>query len=48
MWGRVEKRRAFMEGTLGIALKPEVLPFSNIAGWLPPYWLSPELAMALR
>jgi hypothetical protein len=48
MWGRVEKRRAFMQDVLGIALKPEVLPFSNIAGWLPPYWLSPELAMAMR
>ncbi len=48
MWGRIEKRRAFMEGVLGITLKPEVLPFSNIAGWLPPYWLSPELAMAMR
>jgi hypothetical protein len=48
MWGRVEKRRAFMQEVLGIKLKPEVLPFSNIAGWLPPYWLSPELAMAMR
>lgn len=48
MWARVEKRRAFMAGVLGIKLKPEVLPFSNIPGWLPPYWLSPELAMAMR
>lgn len=48
MWGRVEKRRAFMRDALGIALKPEVLPFSNLAGWLPPYWLSPNLAMALQ
>jgi hypothetical protein len=48
MWGRVEKRRAFMQEVLGIKLKPEILPFSNIAGWLPPYWLSPELAMAMR
>lgn len=48
MWGRVEKRRAFMAEVLGIKLKPEVLPFSSIAGWLPPYWLSPELAMAMR
>jgi creatinase/prolidase-like protein/peptidase M24-like protein len=48
MWERINKRRAFMQEALGIALKPEVLPFSNIAGWLPPYWLSPELAMAMR
>jgi hypothetical protein len=30
---------------LGIALKPEVLPLSNLAGYLPPFWLSPQLAM---
>jgi hypothetical protein len=47
MWGRVERRRAFMEEQLGIKLKPEILPFSNIAGWLPPYWLAPELAMTV-
>lgn len=45
---RVHRRRAFMLDELGIRLKPEVLPFSNIAGWLPPFWLSPEYAMALR
>jgi hypothetical protein len=48
MCQRVELRRAFMRDTLGITLKPEVLPFSSIAGWLPPYWLSSELAMAMR
>jgi Creatinase/Prolidase N-terminal domain len=48
MWIRVEKRRAFMTDVLGIPLAPEVLPFSNLAGWLPPYWLAPELAMAMR
>jgi hypothetical protein len=48
MWGRVQKRRAFMQEALGITLKPEVLPFSNLAAWLPPYWLSPHLAMALK
>jgi hypothetical protein len=30
---------------LGISLKPEVLPLSNLAGYLPPFWLSPHLAM---
>jgi hypothetical protein len=48
MWQRVSRRRTFMKDVLGISLKPEVLPFSNLAGWLPPYWLSPELAMAMR
>jgi len=34
-----------MAGSLGIHLKPEVLPLSNLAGYLPPYWLAPNLAM---
>jgi hypothetical protein len=38
-------RRAFMAGVLGIKLKPEVLPLSNLPGYLPPFWLSPGLAM---
>jgi hypothetical protein len=38
-------RRAFMTDVLGIQLKPEVLPLSNLAGCLPPFWLSPGLAM---
>jgi Xaa-Pro aminopeptidase len=45
LWQRVGRRRAFMADTLGIRLKPEVLPLSNLAGYLPPYWLSPNLAM---
>jgi hypothetical protein len=44
-WIRVQRRRAFMGDQLGIQLKPEVLPFSNIPCYLPPYWLSPGLAM---
>lgn len=47
-WGRIQARRRFMEGTLGIRMKPEVLPFSNIGGWLAPYMLDPARAMALR
>jgi Xaa-Pro aminopeptidase len=45
MWQRVCGRRAFMADALGIQLKPEVLPLSNLAGYLPPFWLSPHLAM---
>ncbi len=45
---RIRVRRAFMMDELGIRLKPEVLPFSNIAGWLPPFWLSPDVSMAMR
>ena len=47
-WSRIEARRAFMTDTLGIRLKPEVLPLSNLAAWLPPFWLSPGKAMAMR
>lgn len=46
-WARVQARRACMREALGIALKPEVLPFSNIPAYLPPYWLTPEKAMRL-
>lgn len=45
---RICQRRAFMLDELGIKLKPEILPFSSIAGWLPPFWLSPHFAMAMR
>jgi hypothetical protein len=34
-----------MKDTLGISLKPEVLPFSNIPAYLPPYLLSLRQAM---
>jgi hypothetical protein len=46
-WSRIERRRAFMQKKLGIALKPEVLPFSNIPAWLPPFWLAPQKVMAM-
>ena len=45
---RIAARRAFMRDQLGIALKPEVLPMSNLASFLPPYWLSPDRAMVLE
>jgi hypothetical protein len=37
-----------MAGVLGIQLKPEVLPLSDLAGYLPPLWLAPQLAMRRR
>jgi Xaa-Pro aminopeptidase len=42
VWNRVQARRAFMGDVLGIRLKPEVLPLSNLAGAMPPFWLAPE------
>ena len=47
-WRRIEGRRKFMIETLGIALKPEVLPFSNIPAYLPPFILSPRRVMACQ
>ncbi len=47
-WSRIKARRAFMVDILGIRLKPEVLPLSNLAAWLPPFWMSPDKAMAMR
>ncbi len=46
-WARIEARRRFMAEELGIRLKPEVLPFSNIPAYLPPFWLSADLVMAV-
>jgi Xaa-Pro aminopeptidase len=47
-WGRIETRRAFMADALGIDLHPDVLPFSNIPAYLPPFLLAPGRAMTLR
>ncbi len=46
-WARIEARRAFMADELGIELRPEVLPFSNIPAFLPPYWLARNKAMTV-
>lgn len=46
-WGRITARRNFMKTVLGIQLSPDVLPFSNIPAYLPPYWLSPHQAMVV-
>lgn len=46
-WGRITARRRFMEEALGIPLHPDVLPFSNIPAYLPPFLLAPHLAMTL-
>jgi hypothetical protein len=47
-WQRIQARRAFMRDVLGIQLKPEVLPFSNLAACLPPYLLQPGKAMRVK
>lgn len=44
-WQRIEARRAYLADVIGIVLKPEILPCSNLPAYLPPYWLSPRTAM---
>jgi hypothetical protein len=46
-WGRIRARRRFMDEALGIRLHPDVLPFSNLPAYLPPFLLSPDRAMTL-
>jgi hypothetical protein len=46
-WQRVQRRRDFMANALGIELHPDVLPFSNIPAFLPPFLLRPDRAMTV-
>ena len=46
-WARIEARRTFMREALGIDLHPDVMPFSNIPGYLAPFLLSPNRVMTL-
>jgi hypothetical protein len=46
-WARIQARRRFMADALGIELHPDVLPFSNIPAYLPPFVLRPDRAMTV-
>lgn len=46
-WRRIQARRQFMNDALGIYLHPDVLPFSNIPAYLPPFLLRPGRAMTV-
>ncbi len=46
-WERITARREFMRDSLGINLHEDVLPFSNIPAYLPPYLLAPDKAMTV-
>jgi hypothetical protein len=46
-WSRIEARRRFMAEELGIDLHPDVLPFSNLPAYLPPFLLRPDRAMTV-
>ena len=47
-WQRIQARRKFMKDMLGINLKPEVLPFSNIPAYLPPFILSGDKVLTVK
>jgi len=47
MWARVQGRRSFMAEALGIELNEDVLPFSDIPAYLPPFLLRPDRVMSL-
>ena len=46
-WSRIQARRRFMIETLGVDLHPDVLPFSNLAAFLPPLLLRSDAAMII-
>jgi hypothetical protein len=46
-WARIQARRRFMAESLGIELHPDVLPFSNIPAYLPPFVLAPDRVLSL-
>jgi Xaa-Pro aminopeptidase len=46
-WERIQARRRFMSEVLGIRLHEDVLPFSNIPAYLPPFLLRPDRAMTV-
>ena len=46
LWGRVERRRRLMIEALGMPLAEELLPLSDGAAYLPPFWLASELVCA--
>jgi Xaa-Pro aminopeptidase len=46
-WARIQDRRRFMRDALGIDLHPDVLPFSNIPAYLPPFLLRADRVMTM-
>ena len=45
-WDRIQARRRFMAGTLGLQMSEEVLPLANLSGWLAPFLMAPQRVMA--
>ncbi len=47
-WARIMVRRQFMTETLGVKLREEVLPLSNLQLTLHPYMLNPHVILAVK
>lgn len=45
VWRRIQDRREYMEQELGIRLKEEILPMSDLCGYMRPYILNHEYAL---
>lgn len=47
VWERMKARKQYMQEEIGILLKPEVFPMSDIAGWFNPFALEREKAFVI-
>ena len=47
LWGRIERRRSFMREQLGLDIREELLPLSDAAAYLPPFWLIDDLVCVI-
>jgi hypothetical protein len=41
-YGRIEARRSFMRESLGISVRPSILPLSSTPLYFPPFWFRPD------
>ena len=48
LWGRIQRRRRLMGEGLGLRLAEELLPLSDGAAYLPPFWLASDLVCAVE
>ena len=48
VWMRIMARRQFMREELGIQVSDDLLPFSVAPAYLPPFWLTPAMAIRTR
>lgn len=48
LWQRIKQRRQYIIDVLGIEIHPEILPMSNLVGYLPPFFLAKGLAMTWK